>query len=628
MRRRRDAAPAEAKAEARTEAEAEADVEVEAEAEAGAEVEAKAEAGAEAAVEAGAGARLPRLPVVVPSSLEAREAQGDADLLDYIEQTLGEVRDYYQRYVGHICRERWQRHHWSKLVNSLDADTAVLTIDYAMNWIERRYRESMLEWFAKRGLVWFAAVIRWKDADGKARHMYIHLLAGNDAGKDSFSTLSYIELTLQLLHKHAPHVKRVVMSSDNAGALAGNGTRLALRDLGSLDLPCIVCHVNPDAQDGKTDLDGDIGVTKGVCVRGVSNGNDAITPAQVVKLINDANLEGHLASVVSIDRSKEQAFEANKNLQNVRKISHVDYHADGSVTVRHQSSLGAGDTITATKWDAMCGNKWGTRRSTGASFMTVVDAEPAVGEHEEARAARAAVVKAKAEKKKEAEELQSRKQAAQRQELEVKRANCGLFYCYHDYCAVSARFNTPAARDRHSSTCLPVDNRTIQARAIDRVIDVLRNTNVNDLTTSAFARDNQGIESHVSETLWGKAGTPQFEVNMRVSVSIYQKGFACKPPPRKDPLPEDMKPYLEDMFLRGVLDKNQKVQPTDALKELAGIKTDAGTIKFKRTELPDVEKVKQYFSTMSTKRKKEIQQQMQAGQVRREIDRLLDAQHV
>lgn len=62
------------------------------------------------------------------------------------------------RWKAHIIRSWNQEQTRSSIVQHLSNRDAIITCDWVMKFLPRKYREGQVDWFAKRGFNWHVAV--------------------------------------------------------------------------------------------------------------------------------------------------------------------------------------------------------------------------------------------------------------------------------------------------------------------------------------------------------------------------------------------------------------------------------------------------------------------------------------
>ena len=161
-----------------------------------------------------------------PYSNEQRE-----DLL----HDFNEARTDILQWKAHIIRSVNQEAAKQDQLNIIAENpySALVVMDWAMKFLQLKYREKQSDWYVKRGLSWHISTVISSDPD-KAGSLelqsYAHLF--NTCQQDWFAVCSVIENTLEVIKTEKPHVTQVFLRSDEAGCYHNNSLIAAAKDLG------------------------------------------------------------------------------------------------------------------------------------------------------------------------------------------------------------------------------------------------------------------------------------------------------------------------------------------------------------------------------------------------------------
>ena len=135
---------------------------------------------------------------------------------------------------AHIIRSINQEEAKQDAIRSANNTSAILIMDWAMKFLQIRYREKQSDWFGKRGLSWHISTVITKNAStGKAElKSYAHIF--DSCQQDWYAVCSIIENTLEVVKKDHPQITRVSLRSDEAGCYHNNFLLAAVRDAGKL----------------------------------------------------------------------------------------------------------------------------------------------------------------------------------------------------------------------------------------------------------------------------------------------------------------------------------------------------------------------------------------------------------
>ena len=96
-------------------------------------------------------------------------------------------------------------------------------MDWAMKFLQLKYREKQSDWYGKKGLSWHLSTVISSDQD-KAGSLELHSFAYlfDTCRQDWFSVSSIIENTLEMIKTQKPHITHVYLRSDEAGCYHNN----------------------------------------------------------------------------------------------------------------------------------------------------------------------------------------------------------------------------------------------------------------------------------------------------------------------------------------------------------------------------------------------------------------------
>ena len=97
---------------------------------------------------------------------------------------------------------------------SEDPQSAILIMDWAMKFLQIKFREKQSEWFGKRGLSWHISTLITKNVDsGKIElKSYAHIF--DSCQQDWYAVCSIMENTLEVVKKEHPQMTQVNLRSD------------------------------------------------------------------------------------------------------------------------------------------------------------------------------------------------------------------------------------------------------------------------------------------------------------------------------------------------------------------------------------------------------------------------------
>ena len=121
---------------------------------------------------------------------------------------------------AHILRSENQDLAKQDVLRSLDATSALITMDWAMKFQCQKFREKQSEWFGKRGLSWHVSSVVLKQAEEPMVVTYTHIF--DTCTQDWFAVASILENLLLTLKMQNPSLSKAFIRSDEAGCYHNN----------------------------------------------------------------------------------------------------------------------------------------------------------------------------------------------------------------------------------------------------------------------------------------------------------------------------------------------------------------------------------------------------------------------
>ena len=133
---------------------------------------------------------------------------------------------------AHIVRSINQEEAKQDALKSEDPQSAILIMDWAMKFLQIKFRKKQSEWFCKPGLSWHISTLITKNVDsGKIElKSYAHIF--DSCQQDWYAVCSIIENTLEVVKKEHPQITQVNLRSDEAGCYHNTFLLAAVRDAG------------------------------------------------------------------------------------------------------------------------------------------------------------------------------------------------------------------------------------------------------------------------------------------------------------------------------------------------------------------------------------------------------------
>ena len=268
-----------------------------------------------------------------PYSSDQRE-----DLLYDFERAVSDIL----LWKAHIIRSINQEEAKQDSLKTPDAASAILIMDWAMKFLQMKYREKQSDWFGKRGLSWHISTVIAKNAStGKVElKSYAHIL--DSCQQDWYAVCSIIENTLEALKKEHPHITRVNLRSDEAGCYHNNFLIAAVRDAGNRVGITVTQYDFSEPQYGKDVCDRILCPMKSAIRRYCNEGHDVLSAKDMRTALSERPVRGTTACVCSVNESQE-TLEVKK-IENFSRYHNFKFESNG-IRVWRAYGVGQGRLI-------------------------------------------------------------------------------------------------------------------------------------------------------------------------------------------------------------------------------------------------------------------------------------------
>ena len=253
-----------------------------------------------------------------------------------------EAQDYILRWKAHIVRSVNQELAKQDALENMDDSSALIVMDWAMKYLQVRYREKQSDWYGKRGMSWHVSSVVKKEAGSETVNVtsYVHLF--DPCSQDWFAVASIIEDLLGKIKSDIPSVKNVRLRSDEAGCYHNNELIAALRDIGDRVGISVQSYDFSEPQQGKDICDRIICPLKSCIRRYCDEGNDVLSAKDMQAALTKRPVKGTTSSVNRLN-GEVKHLEVKK-LQNFSSFHNFCYTEDG-VTIWKAYGVGKGKYI-------------------------------------------------------------------------------------------------------------------------------------------------------------------------------------------------------------------------------------------------------------------------------------------
>ena len=136
------------------------------------------------------------------------------------------------QWKAHILRSANQDKAKQDIITNLNDSSALVVMDWAMKFLQMKYREKQSDWFAKRGISWHMSTVIFKQETSSEVEVqtYAHLF--DYCQQDWFAVCSIFENLLKNVLSTKPSINSVFLRSDEAGCYHNNALIASLSDVG------------------------------------------------------------------------------------------------------------------------------------------------------------------------------------------------------------------------------------------------------------------------------------------------------------------------------------------------------------------------------------------------------------
>lgn len=440
---------------------------------------------------------------------------------------------------AHLVRTVTQEEAKRVAMANLDAETCLVVIDWAMKFLPIKYRESMSEFFGKRGLSWhISAVVTKKDGKFDVE-CFVHIF--NSCTQNNYSVASVVDHLFKTIKSEYPTINKAHLRSDNAGCYHNGPLVVYLSEIGSRTGVTLLRYDFSDPQAGKDICDRKTAPMKAHIRRYVNEKNDVTTAEDMKKAIEShGGLKGCRVCVVELDSSKDLP-DTNK-IPGISLLYNFSYEDDGIRTWKAYE-IGEGLLLPYTDFlrgQTIDGLKEVLPFSSRARALGTVHSSTAV------------------------------------------RPDQHIFGCNEPNCVLT--FKTELEAQHHMD--------------IGKHVYELESVSMYDRARLKWAEKVTGISSDTQEKL--TVPTSEAAVHPAVERRTLAMGWALKVTKEKKRFGERVVAFLIAKFEAGEK-SGTKADPLTVSREMKEIKDDNGQLYFKPEEWKTLQQIKSFFSRHNAK---------------------------
>jgi hypothetical protein len=212
------------------------------------------------------------------------------------------------------------------IIAKLDSKSYLIIMDWAMKFLQLRFREKQSDWYGKRGLSWHVSSVVSRNEKREANEVvsYVHLF--DQCTQDCFAVTSIIENLLAHLKSENPQLQQVYLRSDEAGCYHSNFLIAAVKDIGLRVGVTVAGYHFSEPQCGKDICDRILCPLKSSIRTYCNEGNNVLSASDMKKALQQHPVKGTMSCVTVIDESKKSLhinkLEGFNSYHNFRYNSH------------------------------------------------------------------------------------------------------------------------------------------------------------------------------------------------------------------------------------------------------------------------------------------------------------------
>ena len=207
------------------------------------------------------------------------------------------------QWKAHIMRSTNQERAKQEILEKLDPNSNLIVMDWAMKFLQIRFREKQSDSYGKRGLSWHVSSVVSRDELTRELKVtsFVHLF--DQCTQDWFAVASIIEHLLKYLKVN--DVKSVYLRSDEAGCYHSNFLIASVKDIGETVGIAGESYDFSEPQSGKDICDRILCPLKSSIRAYCSEGHDILTASDMREALQQHPVRGTSATVSVVEESKK-----------------------------------------------------------------------------------------------------------------------------------------------------------------------------------------------------------------------------------------------------------------------------------------------------------------------------------
>ena len=144
-----------------------------------------------------------------------------------------EAREAIFQWKAHIIRTKNQERAKENLLTSLQKNASLIVTDWAMKFIQLKYREKQSEWFGKRGINWHVSSVITRNGEDNGLEIMSYVYLFESCAQDWYTVCAILENLLGNIKQIKPTVNEEFLRSDGACCYHNNNLIAAASNFGT-----------------------------------------------------------------------------------------------------------------------------------------------------------------------------------------------------------------------------------------------------------------------------------------------------------------------------------------------------------------------------------------------------------
>lgn len=208
---------------------------------------------------------------------------------DEMKYIINESKKNVQAWKSHLLRSINQDEARLDVMSGLEPNSVLITLDWAMKFLPKKYRESQSDWFGKKGISWHIAVATRKVQGQVQTLTFVHIF--QKCPQDSPVVQSILDDVVKQLKTNFPEIDKIYLRQDNAGCYHCIATLLAIQQISTTYRVQMRIDFS-DPQGGKGVCDRKAATIKNAMRVHIDSGHDVQTASQMKEAIESSNFPG------------------------------------------------------------------------------------------------------------------------------------------------------------------------------------------------------------------------------------------------------------------------------------------------------------------------------------------------